>query len=173
MFVDLSTVFSMNDSLIFLFIISYLLMAWCWNLPDDSSSKVFIKQFRKLIVWAGLWHSWSMFAPNPVSVERRFTLEVFEKSGQKHDIDLPTLRNLNAWQGFKRVRERKFQMNLASKKFSSFRIAICHYHIKIFEIETGKEVVKANLVMLTKKVPSPGSTKEPAEKSTVLCALEK
>lgn len=114
-----------------------------------------------------------MFAPNPISVERRFLVELYDETGKRHDLDLPALGNMGAWQGFKRARERKFQMNLASKKFKSYRIAICHYYIRNFEKANGAKLVKANLIMFTRKIAAPESNQEFAEKPTILCTLEK
>lgn len=48
-----------------------LLFIWCWDYPADHPAKKFIRRFSFPFVYIGLWHSWAMFAPEPIRVNRR------------------------------------------------------------------------------------------------------
>jgi hypothetical protein len=52
-------------------IIISLLWLWCYDLPSDSPLRRLVSYFQKPFLYLGLWHSWAMFAPEPLHVNRR------------------------------------------------------------------------------------------------------
>jgi hypothetical protein len=58
-----------------LFIVLYVFIAWCWNLPDDSPGRRIVVPLSRFVQWLGLWHAWNMFAPNPVRESRRLAVQ--------------------------------------------------------------------------------------------------
>lgn len=57
----------MTDLLIFIL----LIFMWCWDYPADHPAKRFCRLFSLPFIYFGLWHGWSMFAPEPIHVNRR------------------------------------------------------------------------------------------------------
>lgn len=52
------------------FIVVYLLFLWGWDYPRDHPLKRLVERFSFPFVYMGLWHGWSMFAPEPIHVCR-------------------------------------------------------------------------------------------------------
>jgi len=48
-----------------------LMFMWCWDYPADHPLKRFCRMFASPLIYFGLWHGWSMFAPEPIHVNRR------------------------------------------------------------------------------------------------------
>ncbi len=48
-----------------------LLFLWCWDYPLDHPPRRLIHGLSFPFLYLGLWHSWAMFAPQPIHVNRR------------------------------------------------------------------------------------------------------
>lgn len=142
-----------------LFVVSYLVLALFWNLPNDSFAKRCIQKVKPLIHWAGLWHSWSMFAPSPIKVERRLNLLLTMKDGTTETQELFRVHEANKWDAFVGVRERKFQTILSQKKNSkSQRAAICNHTKKM--CSDPEAVAKSELILMKRKIKRMDETED-------------
>jgi hypothetical protein len=53
------------------FILVMLVFLWFWDYPVDHPVRRLIHVPSLPLAWLGLWHSWAMFAPEPIHVNRR------------------------------------------------------------------------------------------------------
>jgi len=142
-----------------LFIICYLALAFLWNLPNDSFAKRCIQKIKPLILWPGLWHSWSMFAPSPIKVERRLSVLLTMKDGTTETHELFKVQEASKWAAFVGVRERKFQTVLSKKKNNkSQRAAICNYTKR--RSNDPNNVAKSELILKKRKIKRMDETKD-------------
>jgi hypothetical protein len=99
-----------------LFIALYLFIAWCWNLPPDAPSKILLGRFSRVIVWPGLWHGWSMFAPIPLKTSRRLAVQVEYSDGSSYEWRPPGSVPQGYWGSFLHAHYRKYTDNVCSGK---------------------------------------------------------
>jgi len=142
-----------------LLIVLYLILAFSWSLPNDFFAKRCIQKVKPVILWAGLWHSWSMFAPSPILVERRLSVLLTLNDGTTESHDLLKMHELGKWTAFSAVRERKFQTVLSQKSSKAQRAAICAHTAKKLASSPDK-VVKSQLVIKKRKIKSPTETED-------------
>ncbi len=102
-------------------------------------------------MWTGLWHSWSMFAPTPVQVEKRWVVRLTTKDGGSESHDLFRIHEASKWKAFVWVRERKFQAVLSQKSSKSQRAAICKY-VKRTLASDPELVAKSELIYRKRKI---------------------
>lgn len=75
--------------LISAFIFVHLSLIFLWDIPPSSIQKILLEQTRlgrKAVIymrWAGLGHSWKMFAPNVPQLSSRFESEITFRDGTK------------------------------------------------------------------------------------------
>lgn len=122
-------------------IVVYLLIVWCWNLPDDSPGKWLISPLARLVSWLGLWHSWNMFAPNPIKSSRRIAVQVKYADGSQYEWRPPGTLPESYWPAFLHARFRKFAENVRSGKIKSLRSSFAEYGLRrLAEIVPGSSV---------------------------------
>lgn len=59
-----------------IFILALLLFLFCWDYPVDHPPRRLIHWLAQPFAYIGLWHSWAMFAPQPIHVNRRLQAAV-------------------------------------------------------------------------------------------------
>ncbi|MEY3175841.1 MAG: hypothetical protein RLZZ436_3755 [Planctomycetota bacterium] len=64
-----------------LFILSLLLFLWCWDYPVDHPPRRLVHWLSLPFLYLGLWHSWAMFAPQPIHVNRRLRAVIRHDDG--------------------------------------------------------------------------------------------
>jgi hypothetical protein len=103
------------------FILAFLLLIWCWNLPEDLPGRILIRPFSKIVVWLGLWHGWSMFAPIPLRVSRRVAIQVEYADGTKLEWRPPGSIPVGYWRSFLHALHRKFTDQVCAGKIKNIR----------------------------------------------------
>lgn len=58
-----------------------LLFLICWDYPADHPPRRLIHWLAQPLCYLGLWHSWAMFAPQPIHVNRRLRAAVTWSDG--------------------------------------------------------------------------------------------
>lgn len=115
-----------------------------------------VEPVAKGVRWLGLWHSWSMFAPRPILVNRRITVEYVLANGLTLDHQLMQIHQQPKWLAFLNNHERKFQTNLAGNDHKSHRAALCDYAIRQLDPAHGK-IVRVNLWLDKQFIAGPES----------------
>jgi hypothetical protein len=112
------------------------------------------------MVWSGLWHSWSMFAPSPVQFERRLEVLLTMKDGATETHELFKIHEASVWRAFLGVRDRKFQVLLSQNKNSKNpRAAICSYAAKKLA-SNPEQVAKSQLIVKKRKIRKMDETED-------------
>ena len=109
------------------FIVAYLLVAWGWNLPPDMPLQRLVNKVRGVVLYLGLWHSWNMFAPEPLYVNRRLSAVLYLANGETRVWEALDLGRMPWWRAFFEVRDRKYQDNLLSGELAYLKPALCEW----------------------------------------------
>jgi hypothetical protein len=93
-----------------LFIVIHLVAIVTWEIPVSGLDDWPVtSEIRAYMRWAGLWQSWSMFAPDPLSVNVRVDALVTGNDGRTRSWNLGQFRGAGGWWWrFRRDRYRKW-----------------------------------------------------------------
>ena len=95
------------------FILFHLIAITCWAVPVNWLPVIVVRQIvRPYMLWTGLFQSWDMFAPNPVSTNTYFKAVVITQH-HVHVWDFPRMEELSFGQRYQKERYRKFLENMA------------------------------------------------------------
>ncbi|MEM6655719.1 MAG: hypothetical protein AAF596_07950 [Planctomycetota bacterium] len=108
-------------------IVAYLFYAWSWNLPEDRFLKRVANRIKAPFIWLGLWHAWSMFAPNPIAANRRIEAEIETAEGRRITWRAPTAAEQRPVAALWFARERKLYEFLEGKSFPFLHGAVCRH----------------------------------------------
>lgn len=136
-----------------LFIIVYLLIAWCWNYPDDAPQKWLVKPLTRVVQWLGLWHSWNMFAPNPVRESRRLAVQVEYADGSKYEWRPPGTLKEGYWQDFLHAHHRKFTEVVCSGKVKALQWSVVDFAIRQLAGKAATAAAPVHVMLIEEKWP--------------------
>jgi hypothetical protein len=169
----------MIEILINLFIVIFLVFAWCWNLPHTYLAWRAVQPLNKLIRNLGLDHNWSMFAPNPLHLNFAIEAEIHHFGGE-----------IEAWQGDRldrlafrerifSIRDRKWNEYLCMSQFNSVMLGHCRYLANLHRRADGTLPEWVILFRCSQKInlswaPFPNPSKEDTERigRFVACTYE-
>ncbi|MEL7498761.1 MAG: hypothetical protein AAFN77_14225 [Planctomycetota bacterium] len=154
------------------FIVCFLFLVIAWNSPAGSILKRMIQPFSPFILWAGLWQSWSMFAPEPILVNRRLYIELTFADGSVKQEELYRIHEADVITAFLNVRDRRYQFELANKNESIHRPAICRYFSDRYD-EAELKLKKCQLIMLKRYIRKFNTEKENEVERFVLWTINK
>lgn len=88
------------------------------------------------------WQDWSMFAPNPLQVNRYVDAEVTFKDDSHQRFSLPRLSRLNYWGAWIEKRYRKYQHRLAEETVPAYAEDFARYVAKKMFVDPQNPPVK-------------------------------
>jgi hypothetical protein len=136
-----------------LFIVLYLFIAWCWNLPEDSPAKILVKPLSRFVSWTGLWHGWSMFAPIPLRTSRRVAVQVEYADGSKYEWRPPGSLPVGYWQSFLHALYRKYTDNVCSGKIKGLRWSLADAALRRLAERFPNQPAAVNVTVIQESWP--------------------
>lgn len=130
-----------------IFIGAMLLLLWGWDLPKGSRVKAFVHCFSKPIVWLGLSHNWSMFAPNPISSNERLRVEIRLNDGNWHEVVLDCMGMVGAAQRPHDIRALKMLHSLTCKGSNALKPAVALYCARRY-LSSHPDISAANIFQI-------------------------
>lgn len=91
------------------FILFHVCIMVLWGLPGSRFRARMTGWMEKYVVWTGLWHSWDMFSPDPLSLNFNVVAEITFKDGTIKQWELPRMEKLGIWERFQKERFRKWR----------------------------------------------------------------
>ena len=126
------------------FIVIYICVAWYWSHPDNPAAKIiFIPLIRPIVLYLGLWHSWSIFI-NPTRHNNTIVanIELDDDTKERHIVYDP---NAGFFMGKRAtVRDVKYIENLCLEKPLARHLVP---HVKDYFLRIGKVVKNIDLVL--------------------------
>lgn len=138
------------------FIVVFLLFLWCWDYPPDHPAKRFINLFSFPFVYMGLWHGWSMFAPEPIHVCRWLKAVIAFSDG-----------SVEEWEPLRPVVERRIMNTLLMRTYKYQHSVVCGANRQLllplcqflahFTADQHRTVVSIELFREFRHVNAPGA----------------
>jgi hypothetical protein len=148
-----------KTTIINLAIVFYLFFAWSWDLSADCIARKLIAPFKRIILFSGLWHTWKLFAPQPISVNLKLHAVIHMAGGDSVLWSpMDEARGLGS-RRFSIVRERKWQRNLLTGKNRSLKISLCQYLTSCYK-GLGQQPTQIVLIKSCRRIPPPGAAPE-------------
>lgn len=148
------TVCHMHDMLTDCLIAVLLVWFWGWDLPRDRAERWLVGWVRWPFLWLGLWHSWSMFAPEPLHVNRRLRAVMELADGSIEEWrPLEPLRS-NWLLDLLWFRHFKYQFSVLSGSSRWLWPPLCEWLIRQVSAR-GEQVARIQLIREYQSVQSP------------------
>lgn len=136
-----------------LLILWLLLFLWCWDHPADHALRRLILLPARPLVYLGLWHSWAMFAPHPVNLNRRLVALVTFADGVREQWEPLSATAGRTWHRMLFVRSFKFEFSLFSPGGERLYRPVCEFLVDE-ALCAGRVVQSIELIRLTQPVNS-------------------
>lgn len=112
------------------FIAVLLLFMWCWDYPADHPSKKFCRLFAFPFLYFGLWHGWSMFAPEPIHVNRRLRALLTFDNGSIEEWCPLGPDECSPWMKMLIARSFKFENSILGSNSSQLYSPLCEFLLR-------------------------------------------
>jgi hypothetical protein len=110
-----------------LFIMFHVAAIVSWNLPSSALQETVTNFFKPYVVFTGVWQSWSMFSPNPVSTDTYIGAVVHYHDGTTKPYTFPRMSLLGITAKYKQERWRKFIENTSTNSQMSYWPYLARY----------------------------------------------
>ena len=143
--------------LVNVFIIVYLLGAWCWRAPDGTFWRTLILPLSTAMEWLGLTQNWSMFTPDPSQVGSDLQVVIRRRSGNAILWEPPRMDALSRWQAFRQFRYRTYSSVIMANWAASARRPLADHLLRKFDLGDDPAV---EILFTTVECPvaAPGGT---------------
>jgi len=101
-----------------LFILLHLYIMAFWGQPGSMFRSYMVKPVRDYVTQAGLWHSWDMFSPDPLSTTYRVHAQVHYQNGAMDFWEFPRMKKMGYIERFRRERYRKWRERVRQDAYS-------------------------------------------------------
>lgn len=101
---------------IFIFVHLYI-MAF-WGLPGSRFRLYMTAPVQDYVIQTGLWHSWDMFSPDPLSLIFRTHAQIHYRDGSMDIWDFPQMEKLGYMERFQKERYRKWRERVRQDMYS-------------------------------------------------------
>ena len=146
------------------FIAAYRFFAWSWDLPPASLLKTVLHPLRAPVAWAGLWHSWSMFAPDPLSANELIVADIHLADGRLLRWEQARLEQVSCWDAFLAMRELRLLTSMTgSSGVGDFLWPALGEFVARDAVAQGYAPVLVVLKLRCCPVPPPGQAGGPQE----------
>lgn len=140
-----------QDIVVNVFIAGYVFLTLAWTAPEGAPLRRFIAPFSRWVRWSGLWHSWNMFAPDPLSATRYLVVEIVLRSGAVLLWQAPRVDDQPILRAFRQMRHTKYQSALFQKNQAYLRGPLVQYMLAKYDFADDPPV-EVRLVCMQRAV---------------------
>ncbi len=150
--------------LIDLFIITYLLVAWCWRAQGGTFWHAIVRPVAGLVEWLGLGQNWSMFTPDPALSGSDLQVIIKRRSGAALVWEPPRMDTLSRWAAFRSFRYRGFANTLMTDRAGDCKPALAAYLLRKYDFgdDPAAEII---FTRIDQPIAPPGRA-EPVDRPT-------
>jgi len=140
------------------FIVFHLTAIIFWNLPY-TPLQVGVNAFNAdYMSLTGNWQCWSMFSPDPSSVNTYLTAKIYYKDNSVRNYIFPRISKLGAISKYRQERWRKFLENTADDSHSAYFPYLARYAAIVNNYSPKvNPVVSVDLIRYDQYIPAPGN----------------
>ena len=149
------------------FVLLLLVFLWCWDYPADHPAKRLVRKAGMPLVYIGLWHGWSMFAPDPIRVNRRLRAMIRFNDGSQEERCPLWARTSNRLLDMCYVRTFKYQHSVVSGESPVLCEPLCQFLAR--QVNSAERfAVEIDLVRQFQVVNSPDAVEPYGEQREVV-----
>ncbi len=149
------------------FILILLAFLWFWDYPPDHPSKKITRMLGFPFVYLGLWHGWSMFAPDPIRVNRRLRAVIRFNDGALEEWCPLWARTSNRLLDMFYVRTYKYQHSVVSGESPVLCEPLCQFLARQVN-STERFAVEIDLIRQFRIVNPPDAVEPYGEQREVM-----
>jgi hypothetical protein len=142
-------------ALLNLFIIAHVTLLFLWGLPSNRFATFVTRPVRSYVIFAGLWHNWSMFAPSPYTLNYDMRARVEFKDGTSKDWIWPRVNEMSILKRIPKERFRKWRELMFNDDFAASWIHNAKFVARQLNTTASNPPVKVTLTRFWRPVPPP------------------
>src|SRR3954470_14934396 len=77
------------------FVLVHLYIMLVWGLPGSAFRSLLAKPVENYVIYWGLWHSWDMFSPDPLSLNFLVDAQITYQDGSTRIWEFPRMEKLS------------------------------------------------------------------------------
>jgi hypothetical protein len=126
-----------------------------WGLPGSGFRMMMTDPVQDYVIDTGLWHSWDMFSPDPLSVNFSVEAEIIHKNGLSERWEFPRMEKLGMWDRFQMERYRKWRERVRQDAYSGIWNDTCAYIAREHNTDPNNPPVRVILTRRWLPIPPP------------------
>jgi hypothetical protein len=99
------------------FIILHVYIIVIWGLPSSRFRYVMTQPVQSYVLQTGLWQSWDMFSPEPLSLNFTVEAHIRFRDGSTNVWEFPRMEKLGIWERFQKERYRKWRERIRQDSY--------------------------------------------------------
>ena len=137
------------------FIVAFLVAAWCWRAGEGTFAHAIVRPIRPLIDWLGLGQDWSMFTPDPALSGNDLQVIITRRSGKSIVWEPPRMDELSPWNAFRTFRYRGFANSLMSDRVGDAKPALADYLLRKYDFADDPAIAIV-FTVIDRPIAAPG-----------------
>jgi hypothetical protein len=137
------------------FILVQLYVIAFWGMPGSGFRYLMTRPIEKYVINSGLWHSWDMFSPDPLSINFSVDAEVIHKNGRSETWVFPRMEQLSMWDRFQKERYRKWRERVRQDAYGAIWDDTCRFIARKTNTEAGNPPIRVILTRRWSSIPPP------------------
>ena len=125
--------------IIFFILVHIYIMAF-WGLPASRFRGYMVDPVQGYVMKSGLWHSWDMFSPDPLSMNFDLHAQVFFQDGSLKIWQFPRMEKLGLTERYQKERFRKWRERVRQDVFSTVWDDTARYIARLHNNPTNRPV---------------------------------
>jgi hypothetical protein len=146
---------SWRRALLNVLITFHIALLFLWGLPDNRFARIVTNPVRPYILFAGLWHNWSMFAPSPYTLNFDMRAHVEFKDGSAKDWNWPRMEKLSFWKRIPKERFRKWRELMFNDAFAASWIHNARFVARQMNTDRNNPPIKVTLTRFWSPIAPP------------------
>jgi len=146
---------SWKRGLINAFILVHLYIIAVWGLPSSSFRSRLVPPVQKYVIWSGLWHSWDMFSPDPLSINFNVEAQITYRDGSTKMWEFPRMEKLGIWERYRKERWRKWRERVRQDSFSGIWNDTVKWIARQNNTQPGNPPTQITLIRYWNQIPAP------------------
>jgi hypothetical protein len=137
------------------FIAAHAALLFLWGLPGNQFTRTVAAPAQRYVIFAGLWHTWSMFAPSPYKLNYDMRARVEFKDGSTREWIWPRMEELSLWERIPKERFRKWRELMFNESYAGTWHNSARFVARQVQSLPSNPPVKVTLTRWWRPVPPP------------------
>jgi len=138
-----------------IFILLHVFIMAAWGLPPSPFRTRLVQKVEEYVIWIGLWHSWDMFSPDPLSLNFNVQAFITHADGTTDVWDFPRMEKMGIAEKFQKERYRKWRERVRQDSYAQIWDDTVRWVARQHNRDPKNPPVKVVLVRSWNQIPAP------------------